>query len=51
MVPRGYLPGMPLTIVCITGKGESRELRTNLPGPDQLGPLFGPDWTPFTPLE
>jgi hypothetical protein len=49
--PIPYLPGMALTVVCITGKAKSRELRTTLPGPNQLGPLFGPDWTPFTPLE
>jgi hypothetical protein len=44
-----YLPGMNLTVVFITGKGESRELRIKLPGPDRLGPVFGPDWTPFGP--
>jgi hypothetical protein len=40
---------MTVTVIFITGKGHSRELRTTLPGPDQLGPIFGPDWTPFGP--
>jgi hypothetical protein len=31
--PIPYLPGMELTVVFITGKGHSRELRTTLPGP------------------
>jgi hypothetical protein len=47
--PIPYLPGMALTVVFITGKGEARQRHTKLPGPDQLGPIFGPDWTPFTP--
>jgi hypothetical protein len=47
--PIPYVPGMALTVVFITGKSESRELRTQLPGPNQLGPVFGRDWTPFAP--
>jgi hypothetical protein len=47
--PIPYLPGMALTVVFITGNGQSRDLRTKLPRPDQLGPVFGPDWAPFAP--
>ena len=49
--PIPYYPGMEVAAKLINGKGETREIRTILPGPDALGPIFGPDWTPFAPLK
>jgi hypothetical protein len=49
--PIPYYPGMKVTVKFIDGQGDSKTVDTVLPGPDQLGPVFGPDWTPFAPLE
>jgi hypothetical protein len=44
------LAGMQVTVKCIDGRGKSTEVKTTLPGPDQLGPVFGPGWMIYAPL-
>lgn len=47
--PLPYHPGVEITVRRTNHQGKTREFRTSLPGPDGLGPVFGPDWTPFGP--
>jgi hypothetical protein len=47
--PIPYRPGMQVLVELINGHGEAKEISTVLPGPDRLGPVFGPQWEPFGP--
>jgi hypothetical protein len=49
--PIPYAPGMKVTVKFINGEGEGKEAHAELPGPDKLAPVFGPDWTGFAPLD
>jgi hypothetical protein len=48
--PMPYAPGLNVKVVMIDNTGKSHEIRTTLPGPDQLGPVFGPGWEGFAPV-
>ena len=48
--PLPYTPGMEVTVRFINSTGRNTEVKATLPGPDDLGPVFGPGWTTYAPL-
>ena len=45
--PIPYHPGMEVVVKLIDGQGRAKEIRTHLPGPDALGPVYGTEWEGF----
>ena len=48
--PLPYSPGMEVAVRFIDRKGAGTDVKATLPGPDKLGPVFGPGWTTYAPL-
>lgn len=47
--PISYRPGMEVVVTLTNLKGKRKEIRTVLPGPDALGPVYGPEWEGWVP--